>query len=651
MRSLSAPLLAAQKAATGRPYVRAVVQDTIRDINHLQFSEAYTSEDTDNEHDAAADSDYLHRVRINGGQGYAQYERDAGSGWTNLSSSNDADRVAIAVTNDTLVIVVYNRGTSIYFRESTDQGATFGSETLIVSDGATPACLTVEYKNTSGDLVVFWEKNNALRHIRRTSGAFGSPATWTLSTNSLNGVDATKSGDFLIALTGTDTDDRPTVWTCVLGDGVLLALDTWGQHYILNQAESDEDITFQAPFIDSIDFRRITFVEKFSGTPNYTRTYWTVQPAGNPGADWEWQDPAPLDNDTDHGYAITYGVSAPSTVFLSRPGQVLEASLSVTSLDMSANLIEAIIVEEDGIRQRAELVFDNAAGDYAGPPAPIAIAHDVDLGLGYDDAYSRPPRQSIVGWEYRRDGGRSLFVLFTRGIDYWLSRSRPRTTIQYNTGLSLVQIVRGAANRAGLQLLNLSSSSRANSFDLWWTIHPHQSSLHALEAALELMPDIYVNASSGFGIGVLEPSTSDAVDYTYGTDHAVYHSRTRDQGVTSLSEILAEGVLGQAFDFALMNHDKPIEDRRRDPHATAYGDADDHACARLRKAQLRKNAGYLITPPNCGLQVGDVIAYSDALVSSTQIRARVASITTRFRRAPSAGRTTLYEQRVGLGGL
>ena len=108
-------------------------------------------------------------------------------------------------------------------------------------------------------------------------------------------------------------------------------------------------------------------------------------------------------------------------------------------------------------------------------------------------------------------------------------------------------------------------------------------------------------------------------------------------------------MLGQAFDFAVMEEDKPLQDRKRDPHATVVGDAQDHAAARLRKAILEKDLGYLVTPPNCGLQIGDVIAYDDPLVSAAQLKARVRSIRTRYRRAGHG--SALYEQHIGLGGV
>src|SRR3989304_8538197 len=85
MRSLVAALLAAQKAASGVPFVRVVVQNTMRAIRHLVFAQTFSDGAADDEHDAAADDTYLHRVRVNGGN--AQYERNAGTGWTTLSSA------------------------------------------------------------------------------------------------------------------------------------------------------------------------------------------------------------------------------------------------------------------------------------------------------------------------------------------------------------------------------------------------------------------------------------------------------------------------------------------------------------------------------------------------------------------------------------
>jgi hypothetical protein len=54
-----------------------------------------------------------------------------------------------------------------------------------------------------------------------------------------------------------------------------------------------------------------------------------------------------------------------------------------------------------------------------------------------------------------------------------------------------------------------------------------------------------------------------------------------------------------------------------------------------------------VTPPNCGLEIGDAIAFSDPSISASQLTARVAGILTLYRRAGAA----LFEQRVTLGGV
>ena len=101
MRSLSGTLLSAQKAASGVPFVRCVVQNTVRGTRHLLFSQTYSDGSADDEHAAAADAAYLHRVRVSGGR--AQYQRDASGSWTNLGSDTTSNLVAVDAINNTRV--------------------------------------------------------------------------------------------------------------------------------------------------------------------------------------------------------------------------------------------------------------------------------------------------------------------------------------------------------------------------------------------------------------------------------------------------------------------------------------------------------------------------------------------------------------------
>jgi len=649
MRSLSGTLLAAQKAASGAPYIRTVVSNAIRGLRHLVFTELYSSGDADTRHGAAAGSTNLHRIRNDstGATGNAQYQTDA-TGWVTMSSAADVVHVAIAAIG-ARVFLFYNRGLGLYWRESTNDGGTFSAEALIGTAVSTLNALAVAYKNAGGDLAIFYVTTATVRRIRRTSGTFGAGAAWTQTANSINGLAACWNGDFLIALTGTETTTlRPTLWSLVLGDGFNYSVDLYTAFFIQAQAETDEPVTFQAPFVAVLEVVRITFVEKFTGSPAYTRTYWTaiaLTAAYSPG-NWEWLDPVPLNNATAYGYAVAKG-GTPEKAIYSRPGQVLTAPTAAVTLDMSADLVEAVIDERDGLTQRAELVFDNSNNQYAGPPAPIALHRTLAIGIGYDALYSSPPAHTITGWQYRRTGGRSQFALQTEGAAYWLALSKTRTSIVETR--KMTQIARAAAARAGLDFLLSGASSRATNFNLEWVVNPDQTQLDLLRALAEIMPDIYLISSTGT-LTLTEPLAGDSTDYTYGTDHAIYTSRFGTEPTAHVAEVAAAGVLGSAYDYTAMNNDKPIQDRRRSPHETAGSDADANATARLRKSVLARDMGELVTPPNCGLEIADVIAFTDAAVSPSQVKARVTGIKTTMRRTPSSGKAT-YEQHVKLGGV
>jgi hypothetical protein len=660
VRTLSAPLLAAQKAPSGAPFVRVEVEGRIRGINHLVYSEVFTAFVADDAHDAAADTTYLHRVRANSVTGRPQYERGYGAGWIDLSTLSTTNVIAVAVVNNARVFVVYNRGLSVYFRESADQGATFGTETLIASAAIlTPTGVGVAYKDSTGTCVVIIDIDSIITRYRRTGvGAFGAGlAMPTPRPATLTGMAMKFSGDYNIVVTGTEVSTlRPTVWTLILGEGFSVTLDVWAALFIVQQAETDQLVVFKAPHLGPPDIAsRLSFVERFTGSPTYDRSYWSERHLADPFSpgNWEWLDPVPFDDTAANGLALAGdGVTY---AYTSRPAEVNRAPYVATGSpkDMSADLVEAT-VEENGIRARGEFVFDNAGGQWAGPPAPIQLGRDVDIGLGYDALFSRPAGQAIVGWEYRRDGGESVFVVRTRGADYWLEGGRARTSVSPGT-LAFSILYRGICARAGVEESHAALSVRAANFALAWTVHPFESALSAVEALLAMMADV-ARPDSGFGasaIRTFEPLGSDAVNYDYVAEgHAIYRSRTERERREALAEVVGVGtVLGQAFDFPEMAENKGLADRRRGPHEVTAGNAADHAAARLRKGVLESDRGYLVTSPHCGMEVGDVVQYSDALVSATVVKARVRAVRTRFVRGGGRSRKAVFEQRVELGGV
>lgn len=644
MRFLSPALEAAQKAPSGIPLLKTVVRNTIRILRHLQWTSVFTAFVADDKHGAAADADHLHRVRVDAG--VVKYQQDPGAAETTLATATT--HCAIAAINDTRVIVAYTFGSTIFTRESTDQGLTFAAAVPSTTGGANPTAISIAYKNAGGDLAIIFAQSNTVKRVRRTAGTYGSVTSWTQSAASINGITVDYHSDFHIVLTGTETTTlKPTIWRLVLGDGFHHAVDTWATFFPMIQAEADAQITFQAPFLHAPDTHRITFVEIFAGTQAYTQTYWTYTVGSALFGESAWLDPAPIPSSTNQGVAIT---SRTGTAMLSRPSEVWEASSTAVSLDMTDDLIEATMQEVDGLHQRGRWIFDNSNGQYAGPPAPIILHHDLRIDLGYVvagvDESSGPPDHVIVGWEYRRDGGRSTFILHTKGTDVWLDY-RHRTTI-IRTGLNMLQVLGETAARAGLDLVDVGSSSRATTLDITWTTHPHKTHTSVLEALIPLYADVFRSHSDL--ILIFEPKFDDDTDYNFTTEgHPVYHSRTKQNHRPSFFEGIGEGVIGQAFDFDELDSDKPISDRPRDPNTTTGADALALAAARARKAILEEDLGYLIVAPHCGIELFDVIEYSASLVSASSIKARVTALRLTFRRSRNGAAT--FEQRIALGGV
>src|SRR6266567_2829810 len=93
MRTLPAPLLAAQRSSSSVPYLKVTVSDRIGGIRRLAFSRLYTGSEPDDYHAAAMPGDgSLLRARSSGGRLYYQRVANPGSGsnfasWTDLEAA------------------------------------------------------------------------------------------------------------------------------------------------------------------------------------------------------------------------------------------------------------------------------------------------------------------------------------------------------------------------------------------------------------------------------------------------------------------------------------------------------------------------------------------------------------------------------------
>lgn len=236
MRTIGAPLTAAQKAAARTPYVTAVVQNNVEHVRRLDYANLNATVNAAGKHDIALAADKsATRVRIEGG--FVKHQRilfanhgtpAAWDAWTNLNAAGS--QVACAAI-DTRVIVVYTdaAATGIRYRESTDSGATFGADTLLLTSGVAVLDLAVAYKNSAGDLAIFWTNASAVvGGNKRTAGVFGGAISNPATFAALTGIAATYAFDYELLITGTElTTTKPTVWTQIWGDGSGAGVGVW----------------------------------------------------------------------------------------------------------------------------------------------------------------------------------------------------------------------------------------------------------------------------------------------------------------------------------------------------------------------------------------------------------------------------------------
>src|SRR3990170_1786838 len=201
MRTLPAPLLAAQKSASAAPYLKVVVSDRIGGIRRLAYTRLYTGSEPDGYHAAAMPGDgSLLRARASGGRVY--YQRVAGPGagsdfsaWTDLDAADNAGVALCAEGSRALLFYVDSGGTILRLRESTDNGAALGSAVTVATASGAVGWLAADVKS-SGDALLLYSVGATVYRVKRSAGAWGSPAAWSNSVASVTGLACFHQGDY-----------------------------------------------------------------------------------------------------------------------------------------------------------------------------------------------------------------------------------------------------------------------------------------------------------------------------------------------------------------------------------------------------------------------------------------------------------------------
>jgi len=657
MRILSAPLLAAQRSGSAIPYLKVVFSDRIGGIRRLAFSRFYTGSEPDSYHAAAMPADgALLRVRVTGGHLYYQRIASPSAGssfsvWTDLGLAATAGVALCAQGSRALLFYVDVDGVTLKVRESTDSGATLGAAVTVATASGAAAWLAADVKS-NGDALLLYSVAATVFSVRRTGGTWGSPAGWTNSVASVDGLACYHQGDWNAVVAGSLASGDAFLWTCVFGDGFSQAANTWSALREVTRASGGSGVSYRAPFLSQPDTYRLTFVEKYTGSAAYSRPYHSYSPASADYAFNLWREPAPFDLASDFGQAVAFSASA---VWLSTPSGVWSASLSTPNLDVTADVLEAS-TRDGPFDGQLRLVLRNDDGRYSALPSPIKIGAEVRVSPGYLTSTgaqaSDGPAYWITGVERRSGGGEATLVIEARDAWTLLAAWRARRQYAWAAGeKNVFGILQFLFSRAGLEFSSVGSGVTASNLYPAFTVHPGESGLIAVRRLLAILPDvIFVRAEFAF---LTEPLPSEATDYAYGTqtgtaDHPLLAGRYADElAGANRAQVFGDGVFGERFDWAGV---QSVYDRLaqvRDRNLTTVAQVESRADAVLRRASLEAATGEITVPVNCGQELYDAIEVTDAGAGLAAARRRVLGIALRY----STGERAMYEHRITLGGV
>ncbi len=653
MRSLSPELLAAQRSPSAVPYLQVTVRDRIGGIRRLAFQRLYTGSEPDGYHAATMPSDSsLLRARVDAGRLYYQRVTNPGpssdySIWTDLGAVASADVALCSQGANALLFYVATNGVDVKLRESSDNGATLGAAVTVVTAPTAVTWLAADVKS-NGDALVVYSVGATVYTAKRSGGVWGSAAAWTNSVAAVSGLACYHAGDYNVAVAGDDAAGDALLWTAVFGDGFSQAPDTWSALREVTRASSGSSVSFRAPFLGQPDTFRLTVVEKYVGSQAYARPYHGYSPATAAYADNLWREPVPFDLASEFGLAMAHSTTA---VWLSAPSGVWTATLDDGSLDVTADVLEATVEERPPpAGGRLRLVLRNDDGRYLSLPLLKAGA-EVRVSPGYVTANGPQASLGPAFWidavEHVSGGGEATAVL--HGRDGWslLAAWRARRQYAWAAGeKNVFGILQFLFARAGLEFSSVGGGSESANLYPAFTVHPEESGLTAVRRLLALLPDvIFLRGEFAF---LTEPLATDAVDYAYGTDHALLRGRyLAGSPEANRAQVFGDGVFAERLDWPAV---EAIYDRLAQVHdlnLTTVAQAEDPGDAVLRKASLTAEDGELVVPVNCGQELYDVIEVTDALAGLSAAKRRVLGIELRY----ATGAKAAYEQRLGLGGV
>jgi len=656
MRSLSPTLLAAQRQASQRPYLKVEAFDRAAGVARLYFNRLYTGTEPDYYHAVTMPGDgslirarldpstydiYLQRV-VNPGPG------SDFSSWTGQGTSSAGAGTALCSRGaSVLFFVVGLDQKTIYCKESTDYGATFTVWSQVVT-APYPVTLMAADISTAGIVALFYVAAATIYVVRKSGGSWGSATAWPHSLSSVSGLACIYSGDWNLALAGEDASGDARVWTCIYGDGSAQPVYTWSAPAEVTRASSGSQVEFRATSLALPDVYRLFFVEKYTGSQSYQRPQWSHSLASATFSDNLWREPVPFDLQAAYGVALTYGQGY---AWLSTPSGVWRASLTPASQDLTADVLwlTAAVGPTFG-HLRAELRNDDGRYNSLGSGA-LRAGSELAVSPGYytsAGAEASPgPSYWVEAWEHRSGPGVARLVLHAQ--DGWglLGQWRARHQFRWAAGeASVLELLRFVFARAGLEVVAPSPSSTLTGHTPAFTIHPGEAGAEVARRLLALVPDVLFFRERQAYLKL--PAAGDPTDYTYGLDHPLLEGRYRS-GPTPVNhtQVYGNGVMAEYFSWDSIDQ---VQDRLRQVHdlnLTTLAQAQDRAQTEGQRQERASLGGEITVPVNCGQELYDVIEVTDPGAGLSAARRRVAGLALEY----STTARPAYRHRLALGGV
>jgi len=670
VRSLTSTLLAAQKQATRSPYIKVEAKNTISGVVKLDWTRLYTGSEDDYYHALTMPGDgSLIRVRItlpaDSRKLYRQRVANPGpssdySQWTYTNQYN-AVVCACASLGAEVSIFWVNSSREIRRIKSTDYGATWGSPELIdYSPTIAISGLAAAYK-PNGDLAIFFADQATLYVKKRVAGSWQTKAVWDKTTGDLLGVATVYDSDWNLLVTGKDTAGNYKLWSLIYGDGGDIAAGTWSALKEFGSAPSDGSFEYHRVFMDKPDVYRGFYVEKFTGTEDYNRPFWSHSIPDTAFSSSLWREPVPFNLSSEYGLAIAH---FGDYCWLSSPAGVWRAPLTTQSLDLTTDILS--VRQESGASGQSQgkltVELRNDDGQYASPGtgslAVLDIGCQLEFSLGYETTAGNEVSSGqtfvLEAYEHTSSGGKASLILHGldgwRAIDNWRARHQFRWNKDSNE-MSIRQILEFVLARVGLKLEVKSQSSVITDYYPDFTINPSARGSTVIAKLLSFVPDVlFIEGNKAY---VVNPQSSDNSVYSYGSAHPIFEGRYR-VGAWELNRVEVEGydtsaeapIIADSFAWDEINklYDRlqQLYDRNLDTVAKAQARGE----AYLREAEIESANGIIRIPVNCGQQLYDVIDVTDSRAGLSAEKKRVLGLILVYQ--PSKAQ---YEHRLALGAV